>query len=411
MHLLIIGHTAHYERDGQIVGWGPTVKEVCWLAKAFDQVTHLACLHSGPVPESALPYDTDKVRFRFVPPAGGVTLAAKARVALIGPRYVQAILPCLRTADVVQVRCPGSLGMYGLLAASTWKGVKWAKYAGNWAASGRMAVSHRFQRDWLRRGLLGGPVTVNGSWPGQPGYVYTFDNPSLALDELVIARDAALTKQLQEPIQMVYVGRIAVEKGLGIALQVVQSLRDGGVHARRVNVTFDVLGDGPARARFETQAHQMGLDGVVRFHGWVPHQRVCEALRDAHFILLPSWASEGWPKVLSEAMAYGVVPIASQVSAIPQVLAEVGTGAALPFDDVSGYVRAIHEIVDRPGAWEEMVRAGLRAAPRFTFERYLLRLDEMLACSYGSSPFDSQIIGDSRSRWKAISGESFDAAS
>jgi hypothetical protein len=49
MQLLVIGHTAHYERDGQIVGWGPTVREICWLAKAFDRVTHLACLHSGPV--------------------------------------------------------------------------------------------------------------------------------------------------------------------------------------------------------------------------------------------------------------------------------------------------------------------------------------------------------------------------
>ena len=41
MRLLIIGHTSHYLCGDQIVGWGPTVKEVDWLAKSFDNVTHL----------------------------------------------------------------------------------------------------------------------------------------------------------------------------------------------------------------------------------------------------------------------------------------------------------------------------------------------------------------------------------
>lgn len=400
MHLLVIGHTAHYRRDGQVVGWGPTVQEVCWLARAFDHVTHLACLHDGPAPESALAYDTDKVSCELVPPAGGLTAWDKARVPLLGFRYARAILNGLRSADVVQVRCPGSLGMYGMLIASRWQGQKWAKYAGNWAQTSAMALSHRFQRRWLKRGAFGGPVTVNGRWPGQPGHVYTFDNPSLTLQEVKEARAQVRAKRLSRPIRLVFVGRTAEAKGLGVALRVVQQLLEGSQGAPGIDLTLDVLGDGPERAQFEHECRQMGLLGAVRFHGWVAHERVCEMLKGAHMIVLPS-QTEGWPKVLSEAMAYGVVPVSSRVSAIPQVLAEVGSGVALDPDDVSGYVRAIREILDEPGVWEQMVEAGLRAAPRFTYERYLMQLDAMLSETYGDSKFDRRLMAELRAQLRA----------
>jgi glycosyltransferase involved in cell wall biosynthesis len=145
----------------------------------------------------------------------------------------------------------------------------------------------------------------------------------------------------------------------------------------------------------------MGLSSIVQFHGWVPHERVNDHMGRAHFILLPSSASEGWPKVLSEAMAHGVVPIASRVSAIPQVLAEVGSGVTLPAGDVAGFVRAIRDIVDHPARWRQMVEAGLNAAHRFTYERYLVRLDEMFEAFYGSSPFDAQRLQRFREQVRA----------
>ena len=406
MHLLIIGHTAHYIRDGQpaaprlcgaprlrgaasgIVGWGPTVKEIDWLAQAFDRVTHLACLHDGPAPPSALPYRSDRVRCVFVPPAGGLSAQDKSRVLLYAPAYVRSILQHIPPADVVHVRCPGSLGMYGMVLASLFRGKQaWFKYAGNWAESGRMPLSFRFQRGWLRAGLGGGPVTINGRWPNQPDHVFTFDNPSLTLDDVRRARNLARAKSLASPIRFVFAGRTETAKGLGTALQIVATLR-----AHCPELVLDVLGDGPERPAFERMSHEMGLASVVQFHSWVPHDRVSEHLAQAHFVLLPSSASEGWPKVLSEAMAHGAVPIASQVSAIPQVLAEIGSGAALPANDVAGFVRAIQEIASHPRQWREMVEAGLGAAPRFTYERYLVRLDETFKAFYGSSPFDTRVI-------------------
>ena len=98
MHLVIISHTAHYYRGNQLVGWGPTVKEINWLAQGFDQVTHVACLHRKPAPESALPYQSPRVTFVPVPPAGGLTLRAKARVLTAAPGYLRAINKILPAA-------------------------------------------------------------------------------------------------------------------------------------------------------------------------------------------------------------------------------------------------------------------------------------------------------------------------
>ena len=39
-----------------------------------------------------------------------------------------------------------------------------------------------------------------------------------------------------------------------------------------------------------------------------------------------------------------------------------------------------------------MVQAGLDAAPRFSYERYLIRLDDMCKLYYGSSPFSGQLL-------------------
>jgi glycosyltransferase involved in cell wall biosynthesis len=387
MNLLIISHTAHYRRDGKILGWGPTVKEINWLARAFDRVTHVASIHPGPAPESALPYNTDKIHFVGVPPAGGRTLREKARVILYAPQYIEAILRNLGDGDVIHVRCPGSLGMYGMvLLLFVGQKLRWAKYGGNWVESGRMPISFVFQRWWLKHRLSRGPVTVNGRWENQPSHVFSFLNPSMTLQDIQVAQDRTLNKQLGKPVRFVFAGRTDTAKGLGRTLEIIK-----GVTHYSQDIHFDVLGDGPERPKFEQMTGELGLTQKVTFRGWVPHDQIPDYLARSHFMLLPS-DTEGWPKVLSEAMSYGVVAIASNVSAIPQILDQTKAGLALPADDIDGFIRAIVDIMGDPPKWKQMSLAGIEAAPHFTYERYLIALDEMFTSAYGSSPLKQDIL-------------------
>ncbi|MEJ7712203.1 MAG: hypothetical protein WKF84_20655 [Pyrinomonadaceae bacterium] len=46
MKLLIVSHTPHYWRSGELVGWGPTIREIDQLASLFKQVFTWLALHN-----------------------------------------------------------------------------------------------------------------------------------------------------------------------------------------------------------------------------------------------------------------------------------------------------------------------------------------------------------------------------
>ncbi|MHC4559527.1 MAG: glycosyltransferase family 4 protein [Planctomycetota bacterium] len=310
----------------------------------------------------------------------------KARVILYAPKYIEAILRNLGGADVIHVRCPGSVGMYGIIVLLfVGRKLRWVKYGGNWVETGRLPISFAFQRWWLQQGLSRGPVTVNGRWENQPNHVFSFLNPSMTLQDTQVAQDRTLDKQLGKPVRFVFAGRTDTAKGLGRALEIIK-----GVTHYSQDIHFDVLGDGPERSKFEQMTDALGLTEKVTFRGWVPHDQISDYLARSHFMLLPS-DTEGWPKVLSEAMGYGVVPIASNVSAIPQILDQTKAGVALPVENVDEFVGAITDIIGDSRKWKTMSLAGIEAAPLFTYERYLMALDEMFISAYGSSPLKQDI--------------------
>lgn len=405
MRLLVVSHTTHYLRGEEVVGWGPTVKEINWLARTFDRVTHVACLHPGPAPKSALPYETDAIQFVPVPPAGGFSLREKVRVILNAPKYLKTILKNIGQADVIHVRCTGSVPMYAIVVLLfVGRKQRWVKYDRNWMQTGRMPVSFAFQRWWLKKGLSRGPVTVNGKWKNQPDHIFSFVNPSMTLQDIQSARARSINKQFEKPIRFVFAGRIVTGKGVDRSLEVLK-----GVLQYSREVHLDVIGDGPERPKFELMSQKLDLSECVSFHGWLPHDQIPKFLARSHFILLLS-DTEGWPKVLSEAMSHGVVPIAGSVSAIPQILNATKAGMALPLGDIDGFVRTIIEITGDYRRWKKMSLAGIAAAPNFSYERYLLALDEMFRSAYGTSPFKQDVLLEVRAQLEHVMSESSPSA-
>ena len=378
MRLLIVSHTPHYHAGDRVVGWGPTVRELGYLAELFDSVVHVAVGYSGPAPASALPYASDNVRVRLVRPAGGDTLRDKAGILTAYPAYARAIREELSQADAVHVRCPANVSLLALwlLSGAATPPYRWVKYAGNWQPEGREPRSYGLQRRWLAENRHRGMVTVNGRWPGQPAHVVSFYNPCLTDEEVVEGSAVAAGKRLQSPVELLFAGELNDGKGVGRVLRVALALQERGIPFR-----LRLLGDGPDRPRYEAWARENKLAGTS-FLGWVPRADVAGYYAAAHFILLPS-RSEGWPKVLSEAMAYGVVPVAAAVSSIPQILGETGAGVALPVDDVAGMAGAIAGYVAEPGRWAAASRAGAVAAHRFTYSAYQSAVAGLFSGTWG----------------------------
>lgn len=372
--LLIISHTPHYVRDGVTVGWAPTVREIDRLASRFATVRHVACLHDEPAPTNAVPYAARNVELVPVAPSGGPGLLGKLDAMRALGRYALAIRRELAMADIVHVRAPASIALVALLQLERHRDLpRWLKYAGDWRPVGRDHASYAMQRWLLRRQRGRVIVTVNGEWPGDPEYVRAFHNPSLEAEELVRGREAAERKRSAPPLRLAFVGALHDFKGADRAIKVLAAVRAEGVDA-----TLEVVGDGPERARCEEIAARTGVRDAVTFAGWLPPTGVHAAYARAHLLLLPS-ETEGWPKVVSEGMAFGVVPIVGDVSRIRQQLARLETGHALPPRDVSAWTRCVLAYARAPERWTAESKRAVDGANQFSFAHYLNAVDGVLA--------------------------------
>jgi len=369
---------SHYLQDEQIVGWGPTVEEINYLATLFEEVHHIGCLHSDPAPDSALPYSSDKIKFIPVPPAGGNKLVDKFKILKVTPLYIKTIWEALNTADVVHLRCPANVPLIALLILMLRRkpGFRWAKYAGNWAAGTDYPFFFRFQRFLLDHYLPKCVVTINGQWEHQKPHVISFINPCLSLSDVQAAVHETQAKEISSPIQLLFAGALNERKGVGHLLRISDKLNQD-------NVPFilNVLGDGQQRKAYETWTKDHGLIEKVIFNGWIPKPELKHFYKNAHINILPS-ESEGWPKVLSEGMAYGVVPVASAVSSIPQILDQTKAGISIPPYDIDGFVEAIKMLKNKPEVWGRYSKNSLVAAPEFTYEHYLLEVRQLFKSSW-----------------------------
>ena len=375
--LVFISDTPHYRKDGETVGWAATVREIDVLATQFDEVVHLAPLHRKRVGILSAPYSDPRVRLRFLREAGGTTLLDKVGIVVAWFGWMRAIRDELREDDLVHVRGPSNVALLALLyVLVARRRVHWYKYAGNWRPDHIDAVSYATQR-WLLRHLYRHPITVNGAWPDQPANVHTFINPTFSEEQLADARERSRSKELTAPVRFLFVGRLYPTKGPDRALAVVTALRDAG-H----DVCLDLVGDGPMAEALSDTAARTGMADRLQRHGWLPRQEIAPLYAAAHFLLLASeW--EGFPKVVSEAMAYGAVPLASAVSSIPQMLDSLGVGRTVAPLDIDGFVAAATTYLTDPDRWRIEHERCYVAAQRFSFGRYLADVRSLFAQEWG----------------------------
>jgi len=116
-------------------------------------------------------------------------------------------------------------------------------------------------------------------------------------------------KTFTPPYNLIFVGRLEEAKGVGRILDSLTSIQQGIV--RQIHL----VGDGPEKEQFEKRAEKITIP--IYFHGHLSRDKVHELLKKSEFLLLPSTASEGFPKVIAEGACYGVIPIVSSISSVP----------------------------------------------------------------------------------------------
>ncbi|MEO5990514.1 MAG: glycosyltransferase [Ferruginibacter sp.] len=367
--LCIISHTEHYKTaDGTLVGWGPTITEINHLLEIFDTIYHIGMLHETEAPVSALPYVSDRIIFVPLPVLGGETMFAKAQLLWKSPTVLRIIKSTLKKADWFQFRAPTGMGVYVIPFLSLCINKPgWFKYAGNWIQQ-NPPLGYRFQRWMLKQ--QGRKVTLNGSWVQQPRHSLTFENPCLTDLELMEGSDLSKQKSIEGQLTCCFVGRLEKPKGVERIIQALEGL--SVEDKKRINAVH-LVGDGLEMSYFKALAKQSGVDFI--FHGALARDQVFEIYKKSQVFLMPTTASEGFPKVIAEAMNFGCLPIVSNISAIGQYIKNFETGICLGEVTTYGVQKAIEGLLKMDNKQYHYILTNQRSEVlKFSFKHYNHRI-------------------------------------
>lgn len=371
-NLLIISHVVHYQHAGVLAAYGPYAREIDIWADLFPEVLIASpCRREAPPPD-ALPFTRRNIRVLPQRETGGDRLLQKLTQACLLPLHVVNLSRALRQADAVHVRCPGNLGLLGALLGPLFSTRLVAKYAGQWNGYADEPLTVRLQRAVLRSRWWGAPVTVYGAWPGQPQHVIPFFTSMMETAQVEQAARVAQAKHLATPLRVLYSGRLVSAKR-------VSALLEGVAFALQQGVTLEtvIVGDGPDRADLESQAQTLGIAQQVKFTGALPFAEVMRWYEWAHCLVLPSQHSEGWPKVVAEAMCHGLLCIAVEHGQVPAMLA--GRGVLLPHGTSAEIGEALTAIARQPLQYQAQMRAAAEWAKQFSLEGLRTALASLLA--------------------------------
>jgi glycosyltransferase involved in cell wall biosynthesis len=368
MKLLIVSHTAHYiDENGQVVGWGPTVKEINALSTIFEEIIHLAPLHLGVAPKSSITY-TNRVTYKSIKASGGKFLK-KINILYRAPFNLIQLQTYSKEVDIIQFRAPTGIGLYILPYLKYCNKKKyWVKYAGNWVSTS-LSLGNKFQKWWLQKMLSSHTkVTINGIWSNQKKHVLAFENPCLNEQDRIQGNLVVKDKQLLNKNSYCFVGGLDKNKGIDKIMEVFKELDEetiGSLH---------IVGDGILKKQLKKTASQIKIP--IHFYGFLPKDEIQEIYNKCDFILLPS-QSEGFPKVIGEAMNFGCIPIVSEVSCINQYIQHNYNGFLInPISNKNIKLMIEASSLMSNKDFTTQIAINYKIAEKFTYDYYLARIKE-----------------------------------
>ena len=159
------------------------------------------------------------------------------------------------------------------------------------------------------------------------------------------------------PTRLLFLGRLIKLKGIDVLLD---ALASDACRGKSWQLT--IAGDGDLET-YRAQAKALGIDGRVRFTGWLDQQGCRRELEAADVLVQPSMF-EGLPMSVLEAMANGLTIVATPVGSVGDAIADGETGLLVPPGDREALAGALARIIDRPD-----LRRQLGHGARTRFER------------------------------------------
>ena len=171
-------------------------------------------------------------------------------------------------------------------------------------------------------------------------------------------------------IRLVSAGRLVEKKGLIYAILSFERLIK-----KYPNLRYTIIGDGELKSTLQYVVRMLGLKDKIKFITWMVHEEYAAVLDKSHIFVLPSVTAqnnnqEGIANVLKEAMAMGLLVVATQHSGNSELINHGISGFLVPERDVAALSDAIDFILSSPTKWFPMqVAAEKKVARDFDKEK------------------------------------------
>jgi len=158
---------------------------------------------------------------------------------------------------------------------------------------------------------------------------------------------------------VLYVGRLAREKNVGLVLRTFDAVRKQHPDARLVFV-----GDGPLRSKVQRQAPHAVLTGWQRDHA------LAQCYASADLFLFPSM-TETFGNVVVEALASGLPTVAFRHGGAGEHMRDAFNGFAVPFGDEAAFIRAACALASDASLRSSIATQARATAEALSWERVL----------------------------------------
>ena len=146
------------------------------------------------------------------------------------------------------------------------------------------------------------------------------------------------------------------------------------VEALPAGATLVIVGDGPQRDALEGQVRSAGLQARVHFAG---NQRdVVPWMQALDIFALPSYANEGVPQALMQAMLAGLPCVTTTVGGIGELAIDGVTALIVPPENPAALRSALERLMGDPALRSKLgAQARRHCADGFSYERMLDRME------------------------------------
>ena len=168
-------------------------------------------------------------------------------------------------------------------------------------------------------------------------------------------------RKAEEREGLLFIGRITEVKGIRLLLYAIQKLVNQGE-----DVVLEILGDGPQRREYEQLSKELGIEKRVFFEG--NQLRKQKFYDEAKIFVYPSIWQEAFGISIVEALAQGLICVASDVGGIPEIITDGKNG----FLFTGGSIDALTEVLLKALhiCRDEERREKIRTEAKKTAERF-----------------------------------------